>query len=311
MIPLIIIGGPTAAGKSERAILLAKRLKSEIISADSMQVYRYFDIGTAKPSLNERQSVSHHLIDIINPEEEYSAGKFKKDATKIISDLHAAGKIPIIVGGTGLYIKALTKGISMAAPSSPELRKKLRERALLEGNESLHNELLKVDPIAAKKINPSDAFRIERALEVYYLTGKPISSFHSQTQKEPPKYNILYLILNIARPLLYEKINDRVDSLIKKGLVAEVRSILDRGHSSQLKPFKSIGYKQIVQHIEEGIELDEAIKSIKKETRNFAKRQLTWFRRVPAANWIEVDLKIPESADKEIYEKVKKHLRME
>ena len=276
-----------------------------------MQVYRYFDIGTAKPSLKERQSVSHHLIDIINPDEEYSAGNFQKDAIKIINHLHAAGKAPIIVGGTGLYLKALTKGISMAAPSSPELRKKLRERSLLEGNELLRNELLKVDPTAAKKINPADAFRIERALEVYYLTGKPISSFHSQTQKETRKYNILYLILDIARPLLYEKINDRVDSLIKKGLVAEVRSILDRGHSSQLKPFKSIGYKQIVQHIEEGIELDEAIKSIKKETRNFAKRQLTWFRRVPAANWIEVDLKNPESADKEIFEKVKKHLRAE
>jgi len=276
-----------------------------------MQVYRYFDIGTAKPSLKERQSVSHHLIDIINPDEEYSAGNFQKDAIKIINHLHAAGKAPIIVGGTGLYLKALTKGISMAAPSSPELRKKLRERSLLEGNELLRNELLKVDPTAAKKINPADAFRIERALEVYYLTGKPISSFHSQTQKETRKYNILYLILDIARPLLYEKINDRVDSLIKKGLVEEVRSIMDRGYSSQLKPFKSIGYKQIVQHLEEGTDLDDAVKNIKKETRNFAKRQLTWFRKVPSAKWIEVDLKNPESADKEIYKKVKKHLSTE
>lgn len=304
MIPLIIIAGPTATGKSERSLHLAKRLNSEILSADSMQVYRFFDIGTAKPSIEDRKTVPHHLTDIINPDEEYSAGRFKKDSEKIINKLHAKAKIPIVSGGTGLYINAIAKGLSMAAPSDPELRKKLRKRLKKTGNQAMHNELLKVDPVAAKKINPADTFRIERALEVYYLTGKPMSSLQSSEKHETNQYDVLYLILNLDRSLLYQRINERVDRMIEKGFIEEVRSIIAMGYSDQLKPFKSIGYKEIVQYLRKELGLEQAVENIKKGTRNFAKRQLTWFKKVPSAEWIKVDIEKPEMIDEKIYASV-------
>tara|TARA_B100000315_G_scaffold253559_1_gene292594 strand:- start:14231 stop:15163 length:933 start_codon:yes stop_codon:yes gene_type:complete len=307
MIPLIIIAGPTATGKSERAIHLAKRLNSEIISADSMQVYCYFDIGTAKPTINNRKTIPHHLIDIINPDEEYSAGKFKKDAEKIINKIHTKEKIPIVSGGTGLYINTIARGLSMAAPSDPELRKNLRESLKKEGSRAMHSELLKVDPDAAKKINPADKFRIERALEVYYLTGKPMSSLQSSEKHKTNQYDVLYIILNLDRSLLYQRINERVDRMIEKGLVDEVSSIISRGYSGQLKPFQSIGYKEIIQYLSNELTLEEAVKKIKKETRNFAKRQLTWFKKVPSPEWIKVDFKKPEMTDEAIYAAVQKH----
>lgn len=276
-----------------------------------MQVYRYFDIGTAKPSLKDRQSIPHHLIDIVDPDEEYTAGKFKKDAAKIISKLHTQGKIPIVAGGTGLYINALVKGMSLAVPSDPALRRKLRNRSLKEGSLSLYNELLKVDPIAAEKIKPADTFRIERALEVYYITGKPITSFQSPTIKEKNQYNVLFLVLNLDRHLLYQRINERVNRLINNGFVEEVREIIAKGYSDQLKPFLSIGYKVIVQYLKKELTLEESVGKIKKETRHFAKRQLTWFKKVPLAKWINVDLKFPKSADEEIYAAVRERFYRE
>ena len=274
-----------------------------------MQVYRYFDIGTAKPLLKTKQAIPHHLIDIRNPDDEYSAGQFKKDAEKIISKLHTQGKIPIIAGGTGLYINALTKGLSLAVPSDPELREKLRKRTQKEGNLSMHNELLKVDPVAAEKINPADTFRIERVLEVYYLTGKPISAFQSSEQHGTNQYATLYLVLNLDRPLLYQRVNERVDRMLKKGLVEEVRSIIGRGYADQLKPFQSIGYKEIVQYLKKESTLEQAVESIKKETRNYAKRQLTWFKKIRSALWIKVDFKKPELTDEKIYAAVKKRFK--
>ncbi len=301
MIPLIVIAGPTATGKSERSFHLAKQLNSEIITADSMQVYRYFDIGTAKPTIKDRKTVRHHLTDIINPDEEYSAGRFKKDAEKIINKLHAKGKIPIVSGGTGLYVNAIAKGLSMTAPSDPELRKSLRNSLNKEGSQAMHNELFKVDPDAAKKINSADKFRIERALEVYYLTGKPMSSLQSSEKHETNQYDVLYLILNLNRSLLYQRINERVNRMIEKGLVDEVKAILARSYSDRLKPFKSIGYKEIVQYLRKDLTLEQAVENIKKETRNFAKRQITWFKKVSSAKWINVDIEKPEMTDESIY----------
>ena len=307
MIPLIIIAGPTATGKSERSLHLAKRLNSEIISADSMQIYRYFDIGTAKPDIKDRKTIPHHLTDIINPDEEYSAGKFKKDAEIIINKLHAKGKLPIVAGGTGLYINAITKGFSMAVPSDPELRKNLRKRLNNVGSQTMHNELSKVDPEAAKKINPADKFRIERALEVNYLTGKPISSLQSSEKNDANQYDVLYLVLNQYRSLLYQRINERVDRMIEKGLIDEVRTILARGYSERLKPFQSIGYKEIVQYLRKELASEQAVEKIKKETRNFAKRQLTWFKKVSSAKWINVDIDKPEMTNEKIYALVQEH----
>lgn len=274
-----------------------------------MQVYRFFDIGTAKPSIKDQKTVPHHLIDLINPDEEYSAGRFKKDSEKIISELHAKRKIPIVAGGTGLYIKSLTKGMSLAVPSDPELREELKKRSKKEGSQAMHNELLKVDPIAAKKINPADTFRIERALEVYYLTGKPISSFQSSEQYKANQYDVLYIILNLDRSLLYQRINERVDRMIKKGLVDEVKSILSSGYSDQLKPFQGIGYKEIVQHLRNELTLKEAVENIKKGTRNFAKRQVTWFRKISSAKWIKIDIEKPELTDEKIYAVVQEHFK--
>ena len=299
MIPLIIIAGPTATGKSDRALHLAKLLNGEIISADSMQIYRDFDIGTAKASVKNRQSVPHHFVDILNPDENYSAGQFKKNAEKVIRKLHSNGKRAIVTGGTGLYINALARGLSMAAPSDPEIREKLQKRSQKEG--SLYNELLKLDPEAAKKIKPADTFRTERALEVYYLTGKPISSFQSSDKHETNKYDVLYLVLTMDRSLLYQRINERVDRMIKKGLVKEVNSIIAKGYSDQLKPFKSLGYKEIVQHLKKELTLEQAVENIKKKTRNFAKRQLTWFKKVRSAQWINVGIEKPEMTDEKIY----------
>ena len=307
MIPLIIIAGPTATGKSERSFHLAKRLNSEIISADSMQVYRYFDIGTAKPTIKDRKTIPHHLTNIINPDEEYNAGRFKKDGRKIINKLHAKGKLPIVAGGTGLYINAITKGLSMAVPSDPELRKNLRKRLKNVGSQTMHNELSKVDPEAAKKINPADKFRIERALEVNYLTGKPISSLQSSEKNDANQYDVLYLVLNMDRSLLYQRINERVNRMIKKGLVNEVKAILARGYSDRLKPFQSIGYKEIVQYLRKELALEKAVENIKEETGNLAKRQLTWFKKVSSTKWIEVDIEKPEMTDEAIYTAVQEH----
>ena len=270
-----------------------------------MQIYRFFDIGTAKPSIKDRKTIPHHLIDIINPDEEYSDGRFKKDAEKIISKLYSKGKIPVVAGGTGLYINAMIKGMSLAVPSDPELRKKLRERSKMEGSKAMHNELLKVDPVAAGKINPADTFRIERALEVFYLTGKPISSFQKSEQHETNPYDVLYLILNIVRPTLYKEINERVDGMIKKGFVEEVRSIIARGYSDLLKPFQSIGYKEIVKYLSKALTLEQAVENIKKETRKYAKRQLTWFKKVSSAKWIKVEIERSEMTDEKIYAAVK------
>ncbi len=274
-----------------------------------MQVYRYFDIGTAKLSLKDRESVRHHLIDILSPDEEYSAGKFKKDAAKIIKRIHSSGKISIVAGGTGLYINALTKEMPLAVPSEPELREKLRKRFLQEGAMAMHSELLKVDPLAANKINPADKFRIERALEVYYLTGKPISSFHSKSS-EKNEYNVLYIVLNLDRGELYRRINERVEEIVKAGLVEEVKGIMAKGYSDQLKPFQSIGYKEIVQYLRQKIPLDKAVENIKKETRHFAKRQLTWFKKVSPVKLINVYYNSPESTDEEIYKAVQERFNI-
>ena len=280
MLPLIILTGPTNSGKSETALALARKLDTEIISADSMQVYKYFDIGTAKPSRSAREEIPHHLIDILDPDEEFNAFDFKVRALKIIHELMDRDKIPILVGGTGLYIKVLAEDYDCAEGGSPEIREKIRQDIRDQGVEEVYRELQRIDPEYAAKICATDSLRIERALGVYLDTGKRFSEFHDGDSPAPGRFPIHTFILERERAELYSQIDQRVDKMIEDGLANEVQSILESGYSPELKPFKSIGYAQMVQYHQGNLTLDRAAYEIKRETRHYAKRQLTWFRKM-------------------------------
>lgn len=279
-----ILLGPTGVGKTEASILLAKKLDTEIISADSMQIYKGMDIGTAKPTIEQRESVRHHMIDIIDPSESYSAGRFIKDSKSIIESLHKSGKIPLIVGGTGLYIRAMTRGIF----PGPSADWKLREDLLsIEENQkgSLYDYLKDIDPEAAIKIMPADTRRIIRALEVSLKTKQGIS-FFQQKLTAPLPYEFIKVGIKRDRPELYRLIEKRVDKMIDDGLVEEVRKILKM--RPDRTPMQAIGYKEIAMHINGDISLDEAVILIKRNTKRYAKRQFTWFNKEEGIDWIDV-----------------------
>ncbi len=291
MLPLIILTGPTNSGKSETALALARKLDTEIISTDSLQVYKYFDIGTAKPPLAVREEIPHHLIDILEPDEEFNAFDFKTRALEIIRELMSRNKIPILVGGTGLYIKVLTEDYDCAEGASPEIREKIRQDIRDQGVEKVYQELQRVDPEYATKISETDSLRIERALGVYLDTGKRFSEFHESDSPTASQFPIHTFILERDRTELYSQIDQRVDKMIKDGLAREVQSILERGYSPDLKPCKSIGYAQMIQYHQGNLDLDRAAYEIKRETRHYAKRQLTWFRKMNNADKLPVDSK--------------------
>lgn len=284
-IPLVIILGPTTVGKSELAIELAQKFSLEIINADSMQLYRGMDIGSAKPSLEERKLVTHHLIDIKDPAEEFSAAQFKNEARKVIFSRAQAGKLLLVVGGTGFYIRALTKGLFSAPSADLKLREKLKEKERTQGKWYLYKELEKVDPEAASTIHPNDTFRIIRALEVWYLTGDPISQQQKKHQFKHSYFNLLKIGVIRDRKEIYHRIEQRVDNMIKDGLVNEVKRLLRRGYPPTIKPFQSLGYKQILSYLQGDLSLDEAVSSIKRNTKRYAKRQLTWFRKDQEIIW--------------------------
>ncbi|BBB93095.1 MAG TPA: tRNA (adenosine(37)-N6)-dimethylallyltransferase MiaA [Methylomusa anaerophila] len=284
---LIAIIGPTAVGKTKISIDLAKLLKTEIISGDSMLVYRGLNVGTAKPDLRERAGISHHLIDILEPYEEFSVVEFQQRARKLISDINDRQLIPILAGGTGLYVKALIEDYQFShANGNEELRGKLASIAKERGNPYLHNILKEVLPEVANRLHPNDVRRVIRALEVYYLGGEKIS------QNKLPETGLLYdaLVLgfNIDRSILYERIHTRVDCMISQGLVEEVANLLNRGVPSESQAMQGIGYKEIVEYLAGQVDLAVAIENIKKATRNFAKRQLTWYRKMPYIEWIDL-----------------------
>lgn len=281
MIPLIILTGPTTSKKSDTAVALAEKLDTEIINADSMQVYKYFDIGTAKPSKETRQRIPHHLIDILEPDETFNAFDFKLRALEHIRKILKEGKIPILVGGTGLYIKVLTEDHDCAAPISEETKNTIQSEIQKHGIEFMHEELKKIDPESASRVTSTDALRIERALGVYRQTGKKFSEFHADESSATHEFPIKTFLLHWDRQDLYDNINKRVDAMIEKGLIDEVKHLLKKGYDKTLKPFQSIGYAQMVQHLEGDIPLDRAIYEIKRETRHYAKRQITWFKKMP------------------------------
>jgi tRNA dimethylallyltransferase len=298
MLPLIVIAGPTAVGKTDLAMGLAKYFGSEIISADSMQVYKYMNIGTAKPTLEQQQIVKHHLIDIVEPSQDFSVADYQVLFEQTVNMLHNQAKIPIVVGGTGLYIRACLQDFSFTDPGAdPELRRKLREQALnSEGAAILHEQLKQVDPLTAARIHPNDNHRIIRALEVYLRTGVPFSELQ-RNQRSKAKYQTIYLFLDRGREELYRRIEDRVDSMLNQGLVQEVQRLLKQGYSPKLKAMQSLGYQQMNQYLQNMISIEEAQIVMKQKTRNYAKRQLTWFRKEPIDRWLNISGKNEEFFD--------------
>ena len=284
--PVLFIVGPTAVGKSALALKLARTFDGEILSADSRQVYRYMDIGTAKPSVHERAQVHHHLIDILDPDQRYSLALFLDLARRAIQDTHSRKVLPIVVGGTGQYIWALLEGWQVPrVPADPALREMLEQEAGTDGGTSLYQRLRVVDPQAADRIDPRNLRRVIRALEVYHSAGTPASQLR---RKETPPYRCLVIGLTISRKALHLSIDRRVDSMMSNGLVDEVRSLIERGYSPDLPAMSSMGYKQIRTHLEGGITLEQAVQRTKYETHRFARQQHTWFRLDdPRIEWLE------------------------
>ncbi|RFT16640.1 MAG: tRNA dimethylallyltransferase [Candidatus Saccharicenans subterraneus] len=286
---LLTIVGPTAVGKSETALYLAREFSGEVISCDSMQVYKGFDLGTDKPGPEARKFVPHHLIDIVEPWEQFSAADFARLAVETAEQIIARSRLPIVVGGTGLYHRALVEGLFPGPGRDPELRKRLRQEAERAGLLSLYEKLKEVDPDYAARITPSDGIRIIRALEVYYLTGVPLSRQFLQTRSPAREkgFNLIQIGLKLDRKELYRRIEARVERMFALGLVEEVRNLLARGVPETATPFKGLGYRQVLQYLRREITLAEAIEKTKLETRHFAKRQLTWFRKSPGITWFE------------------------
>lgn len=283
---LLVLLGPTAVGKTAVGIALAEALDGEIISADSGAVYRGLDIGTAKPTIEERQRVRFHLIDVADPDEVFTAARFRELALQAIESIRARGKRVLIVGGTGLYLRVLLHGFHLAPPpSEPEVRARLQAECRAVGTFAMHERLKQVDPIASARIHPNDAVRIIRALEVYEMTGVPISRWQQREEKELPA---LKVGLTMPREQLYARIDARIDAMLAQGFVQEVQNLLQKGYNTALPALKGLGYRQIIEYLQGRIALEEAIRIWKRDTRRFAKRQMTWFRKEPDVYWLDV-----------------------
>lgn len=287
---ILILCGPTAVGKSALAMDLAQKFNAEIVSADSQQVWRELDIGTAKPSPQDRARVPHHLIDVANPDEKFDVARYAALADTAIADICGRGKLPLIVGGAGMYIRILLYGLCEAPPQHSQVRKELMGRIEREGCAPLYEELKKTDPLAAQKIHPNDKTRIVRALEVRATTGQTLSQFQTQHAFRQPRYEALQIGLNCDRAELHEKIGRRVDWMIANGWAEEVRELL-KFYSPDCQALQSIGYKQLVAHLQGRTPLEEAVQKIKQQTRAFARRQLTWFRADKKIRWFDTSQK--------------------
>lgn len=285
--PLVILTGPTAVGKTSLSLSLAKELDGEIVSADSMQVYRYMDIGTAKIREEERQGITHHLIDVLDPWEDFNVVRFQKMAREALEEIWERGHIPIVTGGTGFYIQALLYDIHFTENNEDSsLRKDLENYARENGAEALHSRLVEVDEKAASQIHFNNVKRVIRALEFYYQTGKKMSEHNEEERKRTSPYDFKYFVLNDEREHLYAGINRRVDLMMEEGLVEEVRKLKEMGCDSAMVSMQGLGYKEILSHLEGEYTLDEAVYKIKRDTRHFAKRQITWFKRERDVIWL-------------------------
>lgn len=288
--PLVVLTGPTAVGKTKLSIALAKALGGEIISADSMQVYKHMDIGSAKITEKEMDGVPHHLIDVLSPFEEFHIVRFQDLAKKAMEDIYSRGRIPIFVGGTGFYIQAITKDIDFTeGEEDKKYREELSCLAAEKGNEFLHEMLRNIDPKSAEEIHANNVKRVIRALEFYKENGFPISQHNEEQKQNETPYNLAYFVLNAPRELLYERIDRRVDEMMENGLVQEVQKLKDMGCRRDMTSMQGLGYKEILAYLDGEMPLEEAVRILKRDTRHFAKRQLTWFRREPETVWVNKD----------------------
>ena len=279
-IPLIVVAGPTASGKTELAIDIANYVGGEIVSADSMQVYKYMNIGSAKPTQEERAKAVHHMIDFLEPDAEFSVADYTEMAHKVIADIYERKKIPIMAGGTGLYINSVVNDVTFGDMDTDyELRESLRKTAEEKGSEYLLHMLSEFDEVSAKRLHPNNLRRIIRAIEFYKITGKPISEHQEETKKTQSRYNPLMLCVNWDREELYDRINRRVDMMMDEGLLDEVKRLMDMGYTKDLNSMQGIGYKEVMDYFDGKASLEETVEIIKQSSRRYAKRQLTWFRR--------------------------------
>ena len=284
----VILTGPTAVGKTALSLALADRWNAEIISVDSRQVYRQMTIGTAKPPPSVLEAVPHHFVDELDLGDPFSAGIFAREAVARVDSIRARGRVPLFVGGSTLYLHALKYGLADVPPVDPSVRADVQQRLESEGADALYAELERVDPTAAATLDPTKTQRLVRALEVYHGTGEPLSSFHAAQQ--PPPFSFRTIVLFRERAELYRRIEARVDEMLSDGLLDEVRGILQRGYDPTLNPLRTIGYQESVAHLQGVIDQAEMIRLIKRNTRRYAKRQLTWFRRDPSCEWLPADL---------------------
>lgn len=298
---ILVLAGPTAVGKTELSIRLAKALNGEIISTDSMQIYKGMDIGSAKIKEEETLGVKHHMLDVVSPDVAFSVADYKERAEKAIEDILRRGKLPILTGGTGLYINALTCNMNFTeSEKDDEYREELNKLIDKEGAEYVHNMLKEIDPISYESIHPNNRKRVIRALEVYKLTGKPFSSYNAGDNLYKSKYDVHYFVLNMDRTKLYERINKRVEIMYEKGLLVECINLKKLGYTSSMQSMQGIGYKEVLLYLDGLITLEESKEMVKQGSRNYAKRQLTWFRKDPRAIFLNKDY----MSDDEILNKI-------
>ena len=284
----VVLLGPTAVGKSAIAVELAQRVEGEILSLDSMQVYRRLNIGTAKPTEAERRGVPHHLIDVVDPDQPFTAADYGRLARQALWDIHGRGRTPLVVGGSGLYLRALRGEIFPGPGEVERIRSRLREEAVVQGTEALHARLKRLDPSAAARIHPNDTFRLIRALEILEITGRPVSELWELHRKQILRFSGLLLGLRREGRELYRRINERADQMVEGGLIQEVRELLEEGYPADIKPFRSHNYRHIVASLLGRVGLQEAVRRTKRDTRHYAKRQMTWFRREEGIQWFDI-----------------------
>ena len=306
---ILALVGPTAVGKTELSLRLAQDLDGEIISTDSMQIYKGMDIGTAKASAKERDIVPHHMIDIIEPDQEFSVADFQSQVDQLIPKIADRDKLPMLVGGTGLYVKSVIQGFIFPEMETDwELRNRLEEEAEEHGTEHVHDKLKEVDPKLADKLHPNDLRRVIRGIEVYRKTGKTTTHFKQKAKERPPRYEAVKIGLYRDRDKLYERINERVELMMDQGLLKEVKSLYQQGYDLELTSMQALGYKQLINYFEGEYDLEEAIRLIKRDTRHFAKRQLNWFKRDDSIKWFDVGEYQFEDLVAEVKEEIKQEL---